>query len=245
MYFRKEFMEVTFPQPDCVLVIVAHPDDPEFGMGGTIARWTRSGAKVTYLITTDGSRGSSDANMTRENLAEIRQAEQRAAARVLGVSEVVFLGYPDGATKNTPELQRDLVRHIRSVHPDIVMTHDPTARIFDNSWLNHPDHRAVGDAALDAIYPFARDRLSFPELECEGLSPHKVLDIYLTPTNESNEIVDISDTIDQKIKALQEHRSQIGDPDALAERIREWGRRRAEGTPFTYAERFRRINLRG
>jgi LmbE family N-acetylglucosaminyl deacetylase len=235
----------TIPQPERALVIVAHPDDPEFSVGGTVARWAKEGTQVIYMIVTDGSKGSGSREIAPEDLVRTRQQEQRAAAKVLGVSQVVFLGYPDGETTNSLALRRDLVRQIRLHRPDIVLTHDPTARIFDNSWLNHPDHRAVGDTTLDAIYPLARDRLNFPELEQEGLTPHKVLEILLFSTNEPNLWVDISETIDLKIAALQEHHSQIGDAERLAERIREWGRRRAEGTPYTYAERFRRIKLRG
>jgi LmbE family N-acetylglucosaminyl deacetylase len=257
-------MNNPFPKPQRVLAIVAHPDDPEFGAGGTIARWVRSGSQVTYVIVTDGSKGSNDPEMTSERLVQVRQTEQRAAARVLGVPEVVFLGYPDSTVYDTLELRRELVRQIRLHRPDVVVTHDPTARFISyagHSRLSHPDHRAVGDAALDAVFPLARGRLNFPEHEGEGLVPHKVLDIFLTSTNEPNEWVDITETIEQKIAALWEHRSQIGDPEALATRIRAWAREMAacacatpsaalrvpagagEGTLYIYAECFRRITL--
>jgi LmbE family N-acetylglucosaminyl deacetylase len=146
---------------------------------------------------------------------------------------------------NTPALRRDLVRQIRLHRPDLVVTHDPTARFIGNVWINHPDHRAVGDTALDAIFPLARDRLSFPEQEREGLAPHRVLHVLLTPTNEPNVWVDISETLDLKIAALLEHRSQIEDPDGLAARIRQRAQDYAQGTPYTYVERFRRIALNG
>jgi LmbE family N-acetylglucosaminyl deacetylase len=227
-----------------VLFIVAHPDDPDFGAGGTTARWVCSGAQVTYVVVTDGAKGSQDPELDGDRLSQIRQAEQRAAAQMLGVSQVVFLGYPDGEVYNTPDLRRDLVRQIRLHRPDLVVTHDPTARFIGHTWINHPDHRAVGDTALDAVFPLARDRLNFPEHEREGLAPHKVLNVLLTPTNEPNEWVDISATLDLKISALWEHRSQIGDPKALAARIRQRAQDYAEGTPFVYAERFRRISLR-
>jgi LmbE family N-acetylglucosaminyl deacetylase len=233
-----------FLQPERVLFIVAHPDDPEFGSGGTTARWVRGGAQVTYVIVTDGGKGSNDPGIAGEQLVQIRQAEQQAAAQVLGVSEVVFLRYPDGQVYNTPELRRDLVRQIRLHRPDLVVTHDPTARFIGHDWINHPDHRAVGDTALDAIFPLARDRFHFPELMHEGLAPHNVLNIFLISTNEHNEWVDIGETLELKIVALQKHRSQIGDPEALATRLRQRARDYAEGTPFTYAERFRRITLR-
>jgi LmbE family N-acetylglucosaminyl deacetylase len=231
-------------QVERVLFIVAHPDDPDFGAGGTTARWVRCGAQVTYVIVTDGAKGSRDPDLVGARLSQIRQAEQLAAAQMLGVSQVVFLGYPDGEVYNTPALRRDLVRQIRLHRPDLVVTHDPTARFIGRSWINHPDHRAVGDTALDAVFPLARDRLNFPEHEREGLAPHKVLNVLLTPTNEPNEWVDISETLDLKIAALCEHRSQIGDPEALAARVRQRAQDYAAGTPFTHAERFRHIALR-
>jgi LmbE family N-acetylglucosaminyl deacetylase len=232
------------PQLEHVLFIVAHPDDPEFGAGGTVARWTREGVRVTYVIVTDGSKGSNNHEITSEELVRLRQAEQRAAARVLGVSEVVFLGYPDGEVYNTPDLRRDLVRQIRLHRPDLVVTHDPTTRFIGDRYINHPDHRAVGDTALDAVFPLARDRFNFPEQEREGLAPHAVSDVLVRPTNEPNEWMDITETIELKIAALSEHRSQIGDPESLAERIRQRARDYAEDTPYAYAERFRRITLR-
>ncbi len=234
-------MENNFPQPERVLVISAHPDDPEFHAGGLIARWAKQGAQVTCVIVTDGSKGSSDPDMTIEKLVQTRQEEQNAAAQVLGVVEVVFLGHPDGEVYNTPDLRRDLARQIRIHRPEVVITHDPTARILRNTRITHPDHRAVGDAALDAVFPLARDRLNFPEHEQEGLQPHKVLDIFLSGSNEPNMTVDVTDTIEQKIAAICEHRSQISEPEKLAERIRQFLQQRAEGTSFKYAEQFRRV----
>jgi len=231
-------------KPERVLFIMAHPDDPEFGGGGAAAHWARQGVQVTFVIVTDGSKGGGDSPLSPEELVQIRQTEQRAAARTLGVSQVVFLGYRDGEVYNTPQLRGDLVRQIRLHRPDLVVTHDPTARFFGDDWINHPDHRAVGDAALDAVFPLARDRLSFPEHESEGLAPHRVLNVFLTATNEPNAWTDVSETLDLKIAALLEHRSQIADPGGLAERIRERAKEYAEGQPFAYAERFRRITLR-
>ncbi len=230
--------------PKRVLFIAAHPDDPEFGAGGTIARWIRNGAQVTYVIVTDGSKGSNDHDITSDELVRLRQAEQRAAAKILGVSEVVFLGYPDSQVYNTLELRRDLVRQIRLHRPDLVVTHDPTTRFIGDTYINHPDHRAVGDTALDAVFPLARDRFNFPEHECEGLSPHAVSNVLVRPTNEPNEWVDITETIELKISALREHRSQIADPETLATRVRQRAREYAKDTPYAFAERFRRITLR-
>jgi LmbE family N-acetylglucosaminyl deacetylase len=238
-------MQNNFPQPQRVLVVSAHPDDPDFGAAGTIACWAAQGAEVTYVIVTDGSKGSAEPAMRAEELVRIREAEQRAAAEICGVKNVVFLQHEDGRVVNNTALRENIVRVIRKYRPDVMVTHDPTARIIDNSRLNHTDHRAVGDAALDAVFPLARDRLNFPEHEAEGLEPFKVLDIFLTPSNETNLVVDITDTIELKIKALQAHASQIGDPEKLAERVREWSAGNATGTSFQFAEKFRRVTLRG
>ncbi|TES91880.1 MAG: PIG-L family deacetylase [Anaerolineales bacterium] len=236
-------MSNNFPDPKNVLVICAHPDDPDFGVAGTVAKWTSQGAKVTYVVVTDGSKGSPEPKMTKEKLIKLREEEQRKAADILGVDEVVFLGQPDGELRNTFELQEMLVRLIRTYKPDVLVTHDPTARIVDNVYLNHNDHRVVGDAVLDSVFPLARDRLNFPEHEKEGLEPHKVLDIFLLFTNEPNYWVDITNTIDKKIAALKAHKSQIGDPDELEERIRDRARLRAKKVSFEYAEIFRRVRL--
>ncbi len=238
-------MTNNFPQPERVLLIVAHPDDPEFGAGGTIARWVQGGANVTFVIVTDGRKGTADNDMTPEKLVALREAEQRAAAAVLGVQNVVFLGQPDGEIQNTPALRELIVRQIRTHRPDVLITHDPTTRIFQNMALNHTDHRVVGDTVLDAVFPLARDRLNFPEHEAAGLEPHKVLDIFLQFTETPNYWVDISATMDQKIRALWEHKSQIGDPAELEERLRQRHSERAEQVSFEYAETFRRVRLAG
>jgi LmbE family N-acetylglucosaminyl deacetylase len=234
-----------YPSPSRVLVIVAHPDDPEFPAAGTIACWASQGVKVPDAIVTDGSKGSSEPGMTGAQLIAMRQDEQRAAAAVLGVEDVVFLGYEDGRVVNNTDLKRDCVRLLRQYRPDVLITHDPTARIINNQRINHPDHLAVGDAVLNAVYPLARDRLNFPEHEAEALEPYKVLDIFLTGTNEPNLTVDITSTLDKKIAALLEHKSQIGEPEKLEERMRDFAARNAEGTSFHFAERFRRVQLPG
>jgi LmbE family N-acetylglucosaminyl deacetylase len=230
-------------KPQRVLVLMAHPDDPEFSAGGTIARWTQAGIEVIYAIVTDGGKGSDDRQMTSEQLAALREEEQRAAAAQLGVRRVHFLGYPDGEVFNERALRRDLSQQIRLHKPDLVVTHDPTFR-FSSGRINHPDHQAVGDTALNAVFPFARDRLSFPDLAEKGHEPHKVLDVLLAMTRNINHIVDISDTLESKLAALREHRSQIGDPEDLRERLEQYGREQAAGTPYTYAEGFFHISLR-
>ncbi|MEK6221270.1 MAG: PIG-L family deacetylase [Chloroflexota bacterium] len=236
-------MANNFPSPKTVLVISAHPDDPEFSAGGTIARWTKEGASITYIIVTDGSKGTDDRDMTKEVLVPMREEEQKNAAKELGVKKVIFLGQTDGETQNNNALRELIVRQIRTYRPEIIITHDPTARISANSYPNHTDHRIVGDVVLDAIYPLARDRLNFTSHEKKGLHPHKVLDVFLTGTNHPNIWVDVSATMDSKIMALRAHVSQIGEADKMEARIREFGSMRAEKVSFEYAEIFRRIQL--
>lgn len=236
-------MTNNFPQPKKVLVICAHPDDPEFGAAGTVAFWAKHGAEVVYVLVTDGSKGSAEPNMTKEKLIAMRKKEQIKAAKAIGVSHVIFLGLPDGEVRNTKELREMVVRQIRLHKPDVIVTHDPTSRIINNAYLNHTDHRVVGDTVLDSVFPLARDRLNFPQHEKEGLDPHKVLDVFLVFTNEPNYWVDISETIHLKIAALKEHKSQISDPDKLEKGILERSRDRAKKVSFEYAETFRRIQL--
>lgn len=238
-------MPNNFPQPKNVLVIVAHPDDPEFGAGATVAKWTQQGVKVVYVIVTDGSKGSAEPDMTMETLVEMREKEQTAAAKAAGVDEVVFLRQPDGQIRNTQELQEIVVRQIRTYKPDLIITHDPTARIINNQYPNHTDHRVVGDIVLDAVYPLARDRLNFPEHEAEGLEPHKTLDVFLVFTEQPNIWVDVSETVETQINALVEHKSQISEPDELEERMKERAALRAEKVSFEYAEIFRWVKLQG
>lgn len=226
-----------------VLVILAHPDDPEFFCGGTVARWVQEGREVIYVLATHGERGSDDPAMSPERLARIREQEQRAAARVLGVQEVVFLDYPDGSLLPTLELRRDLTRQIRRWRPDIVITCDPTVR-YRSGYLNHPDHRAIGDAALDAVYPDARNPLQFPELLAEGLEPHRVQAAYIAGAADPDTEVDITDTLALKLEALRQHRSQIADPDGLEVRLREWYRKEEPDGTVRYVERFRQVVLR-
>jgi LmbE family N-acetylglucosaminyl deacetylase len=236
-------MTNNFPQPERVLVIVAHPDDPEFGAAGTVALWASQGAKITYVIVTDGSKGSAEKEMTRQRLVALREEEQTLAAAEVGVNDLVFLKQPDGEIENNDHLRELLVRQIRLHKPDVLITHDPTSRIVGNRYLNHRDHRTVGDATLDAVFPLARDRLNYPEHEAEGLEPHKTLDIFLIFSDQPNYWVDISPTIDKKIKSLQAHKSQIAHLDELDERIRERGRNSAEQVSFEYGEAFRRVQL--
>jgi LmbE family N-acetylglucosaminyl deacetylase len=224
------------------MVITAHPDDAEFTVAGTVARWAREGKAVIYVICTDGSRGSNDPKVKPERMVAVRRAEQEAAARVLGVEEVVYLGYEDGTLEPSLALRRELTRVIRRYRPDIVVCPDPTFR-YSDGYLNHPDHRAAGDAALDAVFPSARTRYIFPELLDEGLEPHKVREVLIRGALSPNFWVDISDTIELKIAALKKHESQVRHIQDLEEWIRGRARQEAMGQDMTYAESFKRITL--
>jgi len=226
-----------------VMVITAHPDDAEFTAAGAVAKWTREGVTVIYVICTDGSRGSNDPKVRPEHLVAIRRAEQEAAARILGVEEIVYLGYEDGSLQPTLALRRDITREIRRYRPDIVVCPDPTVRYYGDSYLNHPDHRAAGDAALDAVFPSARTRYIFPELLTEGLEPHKVREVYIRGSLSPNLWVDISDTMELKIAALKKHESQLSRSQGWEERVRARAQQAAGGQDMTYAETFKRITL--
>lgn len=213
--------------PKRIAVIVAHPDDAEFVCGGAVARWVAEGNEVHYVLLTSGDKGSGDPAVTPEQLVAMREAEQRAACEVLGVREVHFLKYPDAMLAPDFALRRDLVRIIRRLKPDVVVCQDPTVRWVDQSYLNHPDHRAAGEATLDAVYPAARDRMTFPELIAEGLEPHKVQEVYLAGAKDPDVAIDIGAYLDTKLAALRAHVSQLGDWDP-EEMIRRWARETAE-----------------
>lgn len=225
-----------------ILVVMAHPDDPEFAAGGTIAHWTQEGHEVIYCLATRGDKGSDDPTMHPERLAAIREAEQHAAAAILGVREVLFLNYLDGTLEPNLSLRRDIVRVIRRYRPEIVVTMDPQTLIRGDRYINHNDHRAIGLATLDAIFPAAGNPLYFPELLQEGLEPHRVREVYLATTEHANHWVDITDTFDRKLAALRCHASQIRDFAALEQRLRERLRRSIDGREIL-AEGFRRIVL--
>jgi LmbE family N-acetylglucosaminyl deacetylase len=229
------------PAPSSVLVVMAHPDDAEFSAGGTIARWTAQGAHVTYCICTNGDKGTSDPSLAPEDVARTREQEQRNAAAVLGVQDIVFLGHPDGTLQPTLELRRDVVRVIRQVRPEAVLCPDPTRR-YGPGFINHPDHRAVGEVALDAVYPSARDPLVFPELAAGGLAPHKVRLVYIANPAEPTCAVDISETLETKILALREHASQVSE-ERLRTFIPQRTAQMGERFGMAHAEVFHRIEL--
>ncbi len=204
-----------------VMAVFAHPDDPEFFCGGTFARWSAEGASITFVLATSGDKGSDDPEMTSERLALIREEEERRAAAILGVQEVIFLRYLDGELQPTLELRRDITRLIRLKRPDIVVTCDPNVYWYGTRSINHPDHRAIGAATLEAVAPSARNRLIFPELtRDEKLPIHKVRQVYICGTPDPTTKVDVTAYIDLKIKALREHKTQIHDMEAMEARIR-------------------------
>ncbi len=223
-----------------VMVVTAHPDDAEFGVAGTVARWTQEGKQVVYVVCTDGDKGTSDRSIKPEQLAEIRKREQEAAAGVLGVREVIFLGYPDQELEDTPEFRKQIVRLIRMHRPSIVVTSDPYRR-----YLWHRDHRIAGQVTLDAVFPYARDHLAYPDLLEEGLEPHNVKEILFWAAEDINYRSDITDTFDLKIAALRCHESQVvGFPNPNPEQwLKQRCREMAEGEDFELAEGFHRVEI--
>ena len=204
-----------------ILVIAAHPDDVDFGMAGTVATWTDAGIEVVYCIVTNGDAGGNDPSVSRADMAILRQGEQIAAAKCVGVGDVRFLGYPDGRLEATLDLRRDLARVIRQVKPDRVACPSPE-RNYARIPASHPDHRAAGAAALDAVYPDARNPFAFPELAEDGLEPWIVREVWISGSPQPTQFVDITDTFDRKVAALRAHESQTGHMDNLAEMLRGW-----------------------
>ena len=216
-----------------ILIVSAHPDDVDFGVGGTIAKWTSEGIDVIYCIVTDGDAGGDDLELPREEMARIRRVEQTAAAATVGVTDLRFLAYPDGRLVPSIELRRDISRVIRSVRPQRVVCQSPE-RIWDRVYASHPDHLAAGEAAVCAVYPDARNPFAHPELLADGFEPWTVPELWLMAHPDVDIYVDTTDTVDKKIAALLCHKSQIPDPAGLDQRIRDVGRvdrRRASGCP--------------
>ena len=226
-----------------VLVVAAHPDDPEFLAGGSIARLAREGREIAYVIVTNGNKGSSDPGVTSEQLIPIREAEQRQAARVLGVGDVTFLGYEDGELEDIRELRRDVTREIRRWRPDLVITLNPH-RTYDNFPGWHRDHRTTARVVLDCVYPLARDHLSFPEL-LPDYEPHKVRDVYTVQWGQPPLVIDITDTMDLKLAAGRCHASQIRDLEAFEARMRNRAATIGKSSGYSYAEGFEHIVVPG
>lgn len=226
-----------------ILVICAHPDDVDFGCAGTLAKWAQGGAEIFYTICTSGEKGTDDPTIPNHALALTRENEQRAAAKVVGVKDVIYLRKPDGELQYSLEFRGEVVRSIRQFQPDIVFTHDPANRAFDNQYMFHSDHRVVGELAFDAVYPAALNRNYYPGHLAEGLSPHAVAEMYFFATGKPDTWIDISSTIETKIQALGCHRSQIKKPKVMEKLVRTmfgtWGREKG----MAYAERFRRLPI--
>jgi LmbE family N-acetylglucosaminyl deacetylase len=229
--------------PKRVMVIVAHPDDIEFGCAGTVARWIQQGAEVCYVLCTSGDVGILDPHITKAEAAAIREAEQLAAANHVGVNNVVYLREPDGMLEPTIALRKRLVREIRGFRPDTLITGNPQALWAGDNYINHPDHRAAATAAIDAVFPAAGMPTLFKELEAEGLTAHKTYKVYVeTWDNSATTFVNITDTIELKIEALRLHKSQMQDFDP-APFIRERAAETAKGKEMAYAEAYRVITF--
>jgi LmbE family N-acetylglucosaminyl deacetylase len=230
--------------PERLMVIVAHPDDADFGPAAAIARWVRAGTVAHLVCCTSGDAGADDARTDPLELGALREKEQRAAAAQIGYAEVTFLHRPDGALANDLALREQLVRLIRRFKPDAVATFDPTILIHADGYIQHTDHREAAMAAVDAVYPAARNAMAFPDLVIhEGLEPHSVSRLYLFWTDKANAWVDVSDTLDIKIAALREHASQLRKPEELEERIRSWATEEGERYGVAAAETFRILDL--
>ena len=228
--------------PERAMFIYAHPDDIEFGVAGTAAKWIKAGSEIIYVLLTDGNVGSHKDGISLDELAHIRRKEQTAAADVVG-AKCVFLGHDDGLLQPTLEIRKELVRLIRKYRPIAVVCGDPTLYFPSDTYINHPDHRAAAQLALDAVFPASEMAMLYPDLADEGLIGHKVNYVYVNCGQDNNVFIDISDTINQKIEALRQHRSQLGDWDP-EERIREWNSEVGNKVGFEYAEAFRRITLK-
>ena len=232
---------------ESALVVFAHPDDAEFLCGGTIARWTRDGTEVAYVCATDGSAGWNGPDRSREEISGIREREMRDAAQILGVRDVSFLGYPDGSLEAGLDLRRDVAREVRRSRPEVVVSFDPSRMWFGRRYIQHPDHRAIGETVLAVVACDAPTRPQFPELLEEGFEPFEVPRVWLaTETREADHVVDIGETIDLKIKALRAHVSQMENmgEDDIDSRMREWATEVAEGSDIELGEAFRTFDLR-
>lgn len=227
-------------EPANVVVVTPHPDDAEFGVAGTVAKWTREGKQVVYVVCTNGNKGTSNPEIKPDELAKIRQNEQRAAAGVLGVREVVFLENQDQGLEDTPEFRKQIVRLIRRYRPETVVTADPYRR-----YIWHRDHRIAGQVTIDAVFPYARDHLAYPDLIEEGLQPHKVKEMLFWASENINYLSDITATFDFKLAALRCHESQV--KSMKVSDLEDWLRKRckdlAEGEDFELAEAFHREEI--
>ena len=242
---KTQTLEVVTAVPERAMVVFAHPDDAEIGSGGVVGKWVAAGCEVTYVLCTNGDSGTADRSLTPETLAHKRADEQRAAADFMGVKHVVMLGYPDGELEDTRQFLGDVVRAIRKHRPHTVFVHDP----YRIQGFQHRDHRKAGITTTDAVYPFARDHLHFPEHVAEGLEPHKVRELWYWGADTPNVIVDVSESIDRQIAALVRHESQmpgfnVADGQTIGARVKKNCAEHADGYGFQYGAVFRRLIAR-
>ena len=231
--------------PKSAMSFHAHPDDQEFTVAGTLARWAKAGCEIVSVVITSGDSGSNDPKHDasyKSRLAKIRETEQRDANSVLGVKETVFLGYSDGELEPTLALRKDLTRIIRKYKPEVAVTGNPDGWFYGNDYINHPDHRAAAQAACAAVFPSAGTRLIFTDLLSEGYLPHNVKRLYVHGVDKPDTWVDIADSLDIKIQALKKHASQLGQMD-VDKLLREWAKEEAAGQPLKYAEAFKVMKL--
>jgi LmbE family N-acetylglucosaminyl deacetylase len=227
-----------------ILVVMAHPDDCDFGAGGTIAQWTAKGIQVSYCIITNGDQGGEESGIPLEEMPKVRQKEQRDAGRALGVTDIQFLNYRDGWLTPTIELRKEIVREIRRAKPDRMVIQSPE-RNWDRIGASHPDHLAAGETAIQAVYPDARNPFAFTDLRAEGFEPWRVREVWVTGSPNPNHFVDITDTFAKKMAALHSHVSQTAHNKELENMVRGWGERNAEsqGLPTgRIAEIFKIVN---
>lgn len=223
-----------------VMVVTPHPDDAEYGVAGSVVQWTRQGKQVVYIVCTNGEKGTSDLNIKPKELVKIREKEQREAAKLLGVKEVVFLGFPDQELEDTPQFRKEIVRQIRTYRPETIVTADPYRR-----YIWHRDHRITGQVTLDAVFPYARDHLAYPDLLKQGLEPHKVRELLFWASEDINYRIDITDTFEIKLAALRCHKSQVTllDMPEGRERMRQRYESYAKDEEFDLAEAFHRVEI--
>lgn len=226
-----------------VLFVAAHPDDADFLAGGTVAKLVKEGRETAYVVVSNGNKGSSDPSVRPEQLIPLREAEQRQAARTLGVAGVTFLGYEDGELEDTRDLRRDITREIRRWRPDLVITLNPY-RTYNNFPGWHRDHRTTARVVFDCVYPLARDHLAFPEL-LPGYEPHKVREVYTIQWEQPRLVIDITDTMDAKLEAIRCHPSQVGDLKAFEDRMRKRAAALGKEKGYSYAEGFDHITVPG
>ena len=222
------------------MVVVAHADDAEFGCSGTVARWCAEGTSVVYVLCTDGSKGSSDPKISSKELAKIRKKEQKEAGKILGLTEIVFLDYPDSYLQATLDLRKDIAREIRRIRPEVLICQNPIRTLSVGRGSGHPAQIAAGESALSAVFPTARDRLTFPELLDEGHEPHNVSEVWIMGTDNPDWWVDVSGYMDQAIKSLEQHKSQVTGRD-VAERLQDSRRRVGEPHGMEFGEAFKRL----